>query len=101
MNGVLVPCVALGGGLGGAGIGLARADGRAVSRARAFALVGLIASALGLALKALPWFSQDNWLVLAFVLPLWIGTALSTHSGARARASCLPARLARSTDAKS
>jgi hypothetical protein len=97
----LLPCTPLALGLVGAGIGVARADGRAVSRARTFALVGLVASAIGLALKALPWFSQDNWLVLAFVLPLWIGAALSTHWVARTRASFLPERRAGSNDAKS
>jgi hypothetical protein len=64
-------------------------------------LAALACSALGLALKALPWFSQDNSLVIAFALPVWTGAAAATYLAERTRASLLPASRAGSNDDKS
>jgi hypothetical protein len=58
---------------------------------RRLAAGALACSALGLMLKALPWFSQDNWLVIAFALPLWAGVTASTYVADRTRASLRPA----------
>ena len=65
--------------LPGAGVGVAKNRPGAATRASRLALAALASSALGIALKVLPWFSQDNILVIAFALPLWAGAAASTH----------------------
>lgn len=44
---------------------------RWLTRTRKLALLLAAGSALGLALKALPWFRQDNWVFLGFALGLW------------------------------
>jgi hypothetical protein len=46
-------------------------------------------SGLGILLKALPWFSQDNSQVIAFMLPVWTGAALAA-SLLRVRARSSP-----------
>jgi hypothetical protein len=40
-------------------------------------------SALGLLLKALPWFSQGNGLVIAFALPVWTGALVASRLAAK------------------
>jgi len=59
------------------GIALARGRPRAAARAARVALYGMVASAVGLFLKVLPWFIQHNGQFIAFFLPLWIGIALA------------------------
>jgi len=61
--------------LAGAGLGIARAKASAAARAYKLALAAFACAALGLVLKILPWFSQNNAEVLALVLPLWAGIA--------------------------
>ena len=65
------------------------------------ALAALACSALGLLLKVLPWFSQDNGLVIAFALPLWTGASVAIYLAGRTRASRLPASREGSNDEKS
>jgi hypothetical protein len=65
------------------------------------ALALVACSALGLLLKALPWFSQDNGLVLAFALPLWTGAAGAIYLAGPTRASRLPESREASNDDKS
>ncbi|HKQ69860.1 MAG TPA: DUF4105 domain-containing protein [Polyangiaceae bacterium] len=60
-----------------------RSNGVWLSRL-AMALCG--SAALGLLLKALPWFSQDNWQIIALFLPLWAGLAAGVHLATRRRA---------------
>lgn len=42
-----------------------------IARARKLALLLAAGCGLGLALKALPWFRQDNWIFVGFALGLW------------------------------
>jgi hypothetical protein len=68
---------------------------------RRIACGALACSAIGLGLKALPWFSQDNGLVIALALPLWTGALLSSYFADRALASLRPASREGSNDDKS
>jgi len=45
--------------------------GRWLAWTRRLALVLALGSALGLVLKVLPWFRQDNWIFVGFALGLW------------------------------
>jgi hypothetical protein len=58
-----------------AGVGVARGRAPWVRRAKLVALSVAGASALGLLLKLLPWFDQDNAEIIALALPLWAGVA--------------------------
>lgn len=58
------------------GVGVARGRERSVRRAFWVTAAAAGAAALGLLLKPLPWFYQDNWAFVAFFLPLWTGLAL-------------------------
>jgi hypothetical protein len=40
--------------------------------------------ALGLVLKVLPWFYQDNWQIIAFLFPFWAGTTFGLRELDRA-----------------
>jgi hypothetical protein len=40
---------------------------------------GLVASALGLILKLVPGFIQDNVLIIAIALPVWAGATLGSY----------------------
>ena len=66
------------------GVGVAR--GKGLVAASNVATAGAVTSALGLALKVLPWFRQDSWEFLLLLLPTWAGLAL----GLRALASATP-----------
>jgi hypothetical protein len=55
----------------------------------AWVIVGL--SALGLLLKILPGFDQDNWQIIALLLPVHLGIALALAGG-----GIIPARFRRS-----
>jgi hypothetical protein len=57
------------------GIGVALGRPRATRRAFLLAAAAAAASLLGLALKLLPWFFQDNASFIALFLPLWLGLA--------------------------
>jgi hypothetical protein len=65
--------------------------GAADDRSRLYPLLVAAAacSGLGVLLKALPWFSQDNAQVIAFMLPVWTGAALAA-SLLRVRARSSP-----------
>lgn len=54
-----------------AAIGAFKQGGRWIRRSQWLALLLLAGSALGFALKLLPWFRQDNWVFLGFALGLW------------------------------
>ena len=45
--------------------------GRWATRARKLAVLLAAGSGVGLVLKALPWFRQDNWIFVGFALGLW------------------------------
>jgi uncharacterized protein DUF4105 len=57
------------------GVGVARGRAPWLRRARLVGLSVAGASALGLVLKVLPWFDQDNAEIIALALPLWAGVA--------------------------
>jgi hypothetical protein len=59
------------------GIGVALGRPRATRRAFLVASAAAAASLLGLALKVLPWFFQDNYTFIALFLPLWGGLAFA------------------------
>ncbi len=59
--------------LAGSGIGVARRKVASTHRAYVFALAALLASALGLLAKLLPWFDQVNGQLIALLLPIWAG----------------------------
>jgi hypothetical protein len=54
----------------------------AAERAHRIARIALGCSAAGLALKVLPWFTQQNQHLIAFFLPLWVGIVVSTRLAA-------------------
>jgi hypothetical protein len=62
-----------------AGLGLGVAWGSDGARRVAFrvAVSAAALSLLGVGIKALPWFDQSNGQIVALMLPLWVGTALS------------------------
>jgi hypothetical protein len=55
------------------GVGIARGKLRSFNRARFLLRATVIFSLLGLCLKILPWFDQQNWRVIAFCIPMWLG----------------------------
>lgn len=61
--------------LAGYGVGVARGRARAARAAAALTAAAAAASLLGLLLKAIPAFSQDNAAFIAVCLPLWAGAA--------------------------
>jgi hypothetical protein len=65
-------------GLLGYGIGVARGKARSIRIARSLLLACAGASLLGLLLKIVPVFSQDNADFIALALPLWGGAAAGT-----------------------
>jgi hypothetical protein len=69
--------------LAGAGVGVARGRPVAVRTVFLLGAGGVACSALGLASKTLPWLSQDNALVIAFALPVWVGLALASRLAGR------------------
>lgn len=56
-------------------IGIARGKPAAVSRAAKIALVAAGLAVLGLVVKVLPWFDQQNGWFLAMFIPPWVATA--------------------------
>jgi hypothetical protein len=60
----------------GYAIGVARLKPRAVRRARWLVMVSAGASIFGLVWKVLPWMRQDNYWIIAFAMPLWVGATL-------------------------
>ncbi|MDX2024274.1 MAG: DUF4105 domain-containing protein [Deltaproteobacteria bacterium] len=54
------------------GVGVARGKARAYRRAQRLFTWAMYASLLGLALKVLPWFQQDNLPFILFFLPIWV-----------------------------
>ncbi len=67
-------------GLVGFGIGVARNRFASTSRARDVVFAAAAAASLGLVLKVLPWFRQDNWEFLALTIPMWGGAALGLRA---------------------
>jgi hypothetical protein len=96
----LMPCAPFGLVLVVLGFDIARGRTAAARAARVSAL-GLACSVIGLVLKALPWFNQDNGQVLALALPLWAGAAASTYLIAGRRASLRPTSRDGSNERKS
>lgn len=72
--------------LAGYGVGVARGRARAARAAAALTAAAAAASLLGLLLKAIPAFSQDNAAFIAVCLPLWGGAALGARLLRRALA---------------
>ena len=60
--------------------GVARLKPRAIHRARLVATAAAGASLFGLAWKVLPWMRQDNYWIIAFAAPMWIGSALGLRA---------------------
>jgi hypothetical protein len=58
------------------GVGVALGWPRATRIAWFLAAAATAAAALGVLLKVLPWFPQENWRWVAFCLPLWGGGAV-------------------------
>lgn len=54
------------------GVGVARGKARAYRHAYKLLKWSMYASLLGLALKVLPWFRQDNLPFILFFLPIWV-----------------------------
>lgn len=63
----------------GSGIGVARGKETSTNRAKKLLTAAAIAAFLGLLLKVLPMFDQDNAQIMAFTIPLWAGAALGIH----------------------
>lgn len=66
------------------GVGVALGRTRATRRALWLVGAAAVVAVLGLVLKALPWFVQDNWRMLALCLPLWGGGAAGLWLASRA-----------------
>ena len=60
--------------------GVGRLKPRAIARARWIVSAAAIASAFGLVWKVLPWMRQDNYWIIAFSLPLWVGATLGLRA---------------------
>ncbi|MCC6523472.1 MAG: DUF4105 domain-containing protein [Polyangiaceae bacterium] len=52
-------------------VGLARGRVRTTRRIYKLLLAALVACGLGLVLKVIPWFRQDNFRLMAYALPVW------------------------------
>lgn len=72
-------------------IGIARGKPAAVSRAAKIALVAAGLAVLGLVVKVLPWFDQQNWWFLAMFIPPWVATAWVLRTMAAAPSITPPA----------
>jgi hypothetical protein len=79
----LLQCVPFALVLGWQGALLALGRDGSAPRALRTALIALGCSAAGLLMKALPWFTQHNWHLIAFFLPLWAGMAVATRLAVR------------------
>jgi hypothetical protein len=62
----------------------------ASERAHRVARFAVVCSVAGLALKVLPWFGQRNEHLIAFFLPIWIGTAVATWLASTRRETSAP-----------
>ena len=60
-------------------VGIARNNATSLQRAWWLTASAAGISAMGIVLKALPWFKQDNWLIVAVALPVWSCAALAIH----------------------
>ncbi|HEU4408015.1 MAG TPA: DUF4105 domain-containing protein [Polyangiaceae bacterium] len=69
------------------GVGVARGRPAWLRRGRLLGLSLVGASALGLVLKVLPWFDQNNAEIIALALPLWAGVAAGLVALERALAA--------------
>ena len=67
---VALPCFAL---------GIARARPKTSRWAWRLTASAAGAAVLGVLLKALPWFRQDNWQIIAATLPLLVGMVISVR----------------------
>jgi hypothetical protein len=83
----------------GYGVGVALGRPRATWRASLVVASVGAASVLGVLLKALPWFHQDNGAFIVLLLPLWAGLAFGLHRLARAAAAATAAAAPASTGA--
>jgi hypothetical protein len=98
-------CVPWAFGLVGMGVNIARNRVASATRAEKLVKAAVAAACLGLVLKVLPWFDQDNWLFLAFFVPFWAGAflgirELSSKWAGAAISAALPDAPAAVTDPK-
>lgn len=63
----------------GFALGTAKGSVTATSRALNLALAGLGASVLGLALKVLPFMHQQNYRIMAALVPAWLGLSVGLY----------------------
>jgi hypothetical protein len=87
------------------GVNIARNRVASATRAEKLVKAAVAAACLGLVLKVLPWFDQDNWLFLAFFVPFWAGAflgirELSSKWAGAAISAALPDAPAAVTDPK-
>ena len=76
----------------------ARGSRRSLDLTFRLTLAAAAASLLGLLLKALPWFDQNNWEIIALLLPFWAGAAFALVAWRRAHdAQFSPKKLAQRT----
>jgi hypothetical protein len=76
--------------LAGYGMGVAFGYKKAVRAALVLATSAAGLAGLGFAAKVLPGYSQDNWALIAFFLPLWCGMAIGFRWLARHQQSSSP-----------
>ena len=69
--------------LAGTGISFARGKLAASERVRKLLVAAAGASLLGLALKVVPWFDQQNGQIIALMLPIWLGAAAGAEVARR------------------
>jgi hypothetical protein len=67
-------------GLMGFCFGVARLKPKAIARARMLVMAAAGASIFGLVWKVLPWMRQDNYWIIAFCAPMWIGATLGLRA---------------------
>ncbi len=71
----LLQCAPLALGFLVTGVGVAVGKRWAIRGTRRIAMVCLSLAFLGILLKLLPWFRQNNWNIIALILPVWAGIA--------------------------
>jgi len=79
--------------------GVARLKPKAIHSARLVATAAAAASLFGLVWKVLPWMRQDNYWIIAFSAPMWIGSALGLRALDLAPAAPPPAKKVAVADA--
>jgi Domain of unknown function (DUF4105) len=75
----ILQCFPLGLTLAAFAVGLVWGSPKAARAVSAVTAILAACSMVGLALKALPWFDQQNGALIALLLPIWIGAALGAR----------------------